>query len=85
MLIGIMRELKYANAETFKAHCHLEIWGFQVGFTYAFDGKYFSEFNFGYNGSKGLLKMKGLVFSFIWSWMVYFKRKLYETIIRCII
>ena len=52
MLIGIMRELKYANAGNLQSSLPFRNLGLSGRFTYAFDGKYFSEFNFGYNGSE---------------------------------
>ena len=56
MLIGIMRELKYANAGNLQSSLPFRNLGVSGRFTYAFDGKYFSEFNFGYNGSERFAK-----------------------------
>ena len=56
MLIGIMRELKYANAGNLQSSLPFRNLGLSGRFTYAFDGKYFSEFNFGYNGSERFAK-----------------------------
>ena len=56
MLIGIMRELKYANAGNLQSSLPFRNLGVSGRFTYAFDEKYFSEFNFGYNGSERFAK-----------------------------
>ena len=49
MIIGISRELKYANAGDLQRSLPYRNLGVSGRFTYAFDEKYFSEFNFGYN------------------------------------
>ena len=56
MLIGIMRELKYANAGNLQSSLPFRNIGLSGRFTYAFDKKYFAEFNFGYNGSERFAK-----------------------------
>jgi TonB-linked SusC/RagA family outer membrane protein len=56
MLIGIMRELKYANAGNLQSSLPFRNLGLSGRFTYAFDQKYFAEFNFGYNGSERFAK-----------------------------
>jgi TonB-linked SusC/RagA family outer membrane protein len=56
MLIGIMRELKYANAGNLQSSLPFRNLGLSGRFTYAFDQKYFVEFNFGYNGSERFAK-----------------------------
>ena len=56
MLIGILRELKYANAGNLQSSLPYRNIGLSGRFTYAFDDKYFSEFNFGYNGSERFSK-----------------------------
>jgi len=52
MLIGIMRELKYANAGNLQESLPYRNLGLSGRFTYSYDDKYFTEFNFGYNGSE---------------------------------
>jgi TonB-linked SusC/RagA family outer membrane protein len=56
MIIGISRELKYANAGDLQRSLPYRNLGVSGRFTYAFDEKYFSEFNFGYNGSERFAK-----------------------------
>ena len=56
MLIGILRELKYANAGNLQSSLPYRNIGLSGRFTYAYDGRYFSEFNFGYNGSERFAK-----------------------------
>ena len=56
MIIGISRELKYANAGNLQTSLPYRNLGVSGRFTYAFDEKYFSEFNFGYNGSERFAK-----------------------------
>ena len=71
MLVGIFRELKYANNGNLQTSLPYRNIGLSGRFTYAFDSKYFAEFNFGLNGSERFAKKaKGLVFPFIWIWMV---------------
>lgn len=52
MLVGIMREHIYANAGNLQKSLPYRNLGLSGRFTYAFDNKYFTEFNFGYNGSE---------------------------------
>ena len=56
MIIGISRELKYANAGNLQRSLPYRNLGVSGRFTYAYDEKYFSEFNFGYNGSERFAK-----------------------------
>ncbi len=52
MLVGIIRELKYANNGNLQTSLPYRNLGLSGRFTYAFDSKYFAEFNFGLNGSE---------------------------------
>lgn len=52
MLVGIMREQKYANAGNLQKSLPYRNLGLSGRFTYAYDNRYFTEFNFGYNGSE---------------------------------
>ena len=72
MLIGILRELKYANAGNLQSSLPYRNIGLSGRFTYAFDDKYFSEFNFGYNGSERFAKSERFGFfpSFGLGWYV---------------
>ena len=72
MLIGIMRELKYANAGNLQESLPYRNLGLSGRFTYAFDDKYFTEFNFGYNGSERFAKSERFGFfpSFGLGWLV---------------
>jgi len=56
MIIGISRELKYANAGDLQRSLPYRNLGVSGRFTYAYDERYFSEFNFGYNGSERFAK-----------------------------
>jgi TonB-linked SusC/RagA family outer membrane protein len=56
MIIGISRELKYANAGDLQRSLPYRNLGLSGRFTYAYDERYFSEFNFGYNGSERFAK-----------------------------
>tara|TARA_B110000467_G_scaffold79648_1_gene72000 strand:- start:275 stop:2395 length:2121 start_codon:yes stop_codon:yes gene_type:complete len=70
MIIGISRELKYANAGNLQTSLPYRNLGVSGRFTYAYDGKYFSEFNFGYNGSERFAKSERFGFfpSFGFGW-----------------
>lgn len=52
MFVGIMRELKLANAGNLQKSLPYRNLGVSGRFTYAYDDRYFTEFNFGYNGSE---------------------------------
>ncbi len=56
LLVGIMREQKFANAGNLQASLPFRNIGASGRLTYAFDDRYFSEFNFGYNGSERFAK-----------------------------
>ena len=70
MLIGILRELKYANAGNLQSSLPYRNIGLSGRFTYAYDDRYFSEFNFGYNGSERFAKSERFGFfpSFGFGW-----------------
>ena len=72
MLIGILRELKYANAGNLQSSLPYRNIGLSGRFTYAYDDKYFTEFNFGYNGSERFAKSERFGFfpSFGLGWYV---------------
>ena len=72
MIIGISRELKYANAGDLQRSLPYRNLGVSGRFTYAYDEKYFSEFNFGYNGSERFAKSERFGFfpSFGFGWYV---------------
>jgi TonB-linked SusC/RagA family outer membrane protein len=52
MLVYIRQESKTANAESLQLSLPRRNQGVSGRFTYAFDSRYFTEFNFGYNGSE---------------------------------
>ncbi|MDA3822797.1 MAG: SusC/RagA family TonB-linked outer membrane protein, partial [Bacteroidales bacterium] len=52
MLVGIRRELKLANAGNLQRSLPYRNLGLSGRFTYSYDSRYFTEFNFGYNGSE---------------------------------
>jgi TonB-linked SusC/RagA family outer membrane protein len=52
MMVAIVRNTLDANAKTLAASLPARNLGLSGRFTYAFDNRYFSEFNFGYNGSE---------------------------------
>ena len=72
MLIGILRELKYANAGNLQSSLPYRNIGLSGRFTYGYDDRYFSEFNFGYNGSERFAKSERFGFfpSFGFGWYV---------------
>ena len=72
MIIGISRELKYANAGDLQRSLPYRNLGVSGRFTYAFDERYFSEFNFGYNGSERFAKSERFGFfpSFGFGWYI---------------
>jgi TonB-linked SusC/RagA family outer membrane protein len=52
MLVYIQQENKTANAESLQLSLPRRNQGVSGRFTYAYDSRYFTEFNFGYNGSE---------------------------------
>lgn len=56
MLVGILREEKMANAGNLQKSLAYRNAGLSGRFTYAYDDRYFTEFNFGYNGSERFAK-----------------------------
>ena len=72
MIIGISRELKYANAGDLQRSLPYRNLGVSGRFTYAYDERYFSEFNFGYNGSERFAKSERFGFfpSFGLGWYI---------------
>ncbi|MDR3246464.1 MAG: TonB-dependent receptor [Prevotellaceae bacterium] len=52
LLVGIMRESLNANAGDLQKSLAYRNLGLSGRFTYAYDSRYFAEFNFGYNGSE---------------------------------
>ncbi len=52
MLVGIARNYLTANGLTLSASLPQRNLGLSGRFTYAYDGRYLTEFNFGYNGSE---------------------------------
>tara|TARA_A100001015_G_scaffold111876_1_gene124244 strand:- start:1141 stop:4272 length:3132 start_codon:yes stop_codon:yes gene_type:complete len=72
MLVGILRELKYANNGNLQTSLPYRNIGLSGRFTYAFDSKYFAEFNFGLNGSERFAKSERFGFfpSFGFGWYV---------------
>lgn len=52
MLVGIMRDYLTANASTLAASLPSRNQGVSGRFTYGYDDRYLTEFNFGYNGSE---------------------------------
>jgi TonB-linked SusC/RagA family outer membrane protein len=58
LLVGIMRESKYANAGDLQKSLPYRNIGLSGRFTYSFDSRYFTEFNFGYNGSERFSEKK---------------------------
>ena len=72
MLVGILRELKYANNGNLQTSLPYRNIGLSGRFTYALDNKYFTEFNFGFNGSERFAKSERFGFfpSFGVGWYV---------------
>ncbi len=52
MLVGIMREMKYSNGGSLQKSLPYRNLGLSGRFTYAYDSRFFTELNFGYNGSE---------------------------------
>lgn len=52
LLVGVMRSSLTPNASTLTLSLPSRNLGLSGRFTYSFDNRYFSEFNFGYNGSE---------------------------------
>ena len=71
-LVGILRELKYANNGNLQTSLPYRNIGLSGRFTYALDSKYFAEFNFGFNGSERFAKSERFGFfpSFGVGWYV---------------
>ncbi len=72
MLVGILRELKYANNGNLQTSLPYRNIGLSGRLTYALDNKYFTEFNFGFNGSERFAKSERFGFfpSFGVGWYV---------------
>ena len=70
MLVGIIREEKYANNGNLQTSLPYRNLGLSGRFTYALDSKYFGEFNFGFNGSERFAKSERFGFfpSFGFGW-----------------
>ena len=70
MLVGIIREEKYANNGNLQTSLPYRNLGLSGRFTYALDSKYFGEFNFGFNGSERFAKNERFGFfpSFGFGW-----------------
>lgn len=56
LFVGVMREQKFANAGSLQTSLPFRNIGLSGRFTYAYDDRFFSEFNFGYNGSERFAK-----------------------------
>jgi TonB-linked SusC/RagA family outer membrane protein len=56
LLVFTLRNYTEANADNFELSLPHRNTGLSGRFTYAFDSRYFSEFNFGYNGSERFAK-----------------------------
>ena len=56
MLVGTIREGKTANAGSLALSLPSRNMGVSGRFTYSYDSRYFTEFNFGYNGSERFAK-----------------------------
>ena len=56
MLVGTMREQKFANAGNLQKSLPYRNMGLSGRFTYSYDDTYFAELNFGYNGSERFAK-----------------------------
>lgn len=52
LLVGIIRQYLQGNENTLQASLPQRNLGISGRFTYAYDSRYFAEFNFGYNGSE---------------------------------
>lgn len=72
MLVGIMRDYKSANAGNLEMSLPYRNLGLSGRFTYAYDSRYFTEFNFGYNGTERFSENEryGFFPSFGVGWMV---------------
>ena len=70
MLVGVIRELKFANNGNLQTSLPYRNLGLSGRFTYALDNKYFAEFNFGLNGSERFAKSERFGFfpSFGFGW-----------------
>lgn len=56
MLVSILRDHRLANAGNLQESLPYRNLGVSGRFTYAYDSRYFTEFNFGYNGSERFAK-----------------------------
>tara|TARA_S200000501_G_scaffold191768_1_gene180639 strand:- start:7856 stop:10984 length:3129 start_codon:yes stop_codon:yes gene_type:complete len=85
MLVGIIRELKYANNGNLQTSLPYRNLGLSGRFTYAHDSKYFAEFNFGLNGSERFARNERFGFfpSFGFGWYISNEEfmKKYENVI----
>lgn len=72
LLVGVMRNYKRANAATLQESLPSRNLGLSGRFTYAYDNRYFTEVNFGYNGSERFSKKERFGFfpSIGVGWMV---------------
>jgi len=72
MLVGILRELKYANNGNLQTSLPYRNLGLSGRFTYAYESKYFAEFNFGLNGSERFARSERFGFfpSFGFGWYI---------------
>ena len=57
LLVGVLRENKSGGASSIQTSLPARNIGLSGRFTYAYDGRYFAEANFGYNGSERFAKM----------------------------
>lgn len=72
LLVLQINNRKYPNSTTLEGSLPYKNLGLSGRFTYAYDGRYFGEFNFGYNGSERFQKDNrwGFFPSFGLGWMV---------------
>jgi len=72
MLVGIIRELKFANNGNLQTSLPYRNLGLSGRFTYAHDSRYFAEFNFGLNGSERFARNERFGFfpSFGFGWYI---------------
>ena len=72
LLVGTMREATYSNVESLELSLPYRNIGLAGRFTYTYDSRYFSEINFGYNGSERFSSNERMGFfpSFGLGWMV---------------
>ena len=72
LLVGVLRENKSGGASSIQTSLPARNIGLSGRFTYAYDGRYFAEANFGYNGSERFAKNErfGLFPSIGAGWMI---------------